>query len=126
MSKADFDVMWQLYKDLKKSSGERNTDLLVDMMEAKEGFHMDKEIWNEFIAIMRDYSKLQYQTSPSKYTAREHSWICYRYNQYRNEQSMAVGEAKQKIADEFGFSFDKVHKVIRDKFKDYSEKLKNK
>ena len=42
-SQADFEVMWQLYKDMKKSTGERNTLLLVDMMEADEGFYMTKE-----------------------------------------------------------------------------------
>ena len=43
-SQADFEVMWQLYKDMKKSTGERNTLVLVDMMEADEGFYMTKEI----------------------------------------------------------------------------------
>ena len=55
-SQADFEVMWQLYKDMKKSTGERNTLLLVDMMEADEGFYMTKEIWNEFKEIFIDYS----------------------------------------------------------------------
>ena len=43
-SQADFEVMLRLYKDIKKSTGERNTLLLVDMMEADEGFYMTIEI----------------------------------------------------------------------------------
>ena len=57
MSQAEFEVMWQLYKDMKKTTGERNTLLLVDMMEADGGFFMTKEIWKEFKEIFKDYSK---------------------------------------------------------------------
>ena len=51
VSEADFMVMWQLYKDMKKSTGERNTLLLVDMMDSNAGFYMTKEIWGEFEEI---------------------------------------------------------------------------
>lgn len=56
MSQTESEVMWQLYKDMKKTTGERNTLLLVDMMEAKEGFYMTKEIWDKFKEILKDYS----------------------------------------------------------------------
>ena len=49
MSQTESEVMWQLYKDMKKTTGERNTLLLVDMMEAKEGFYMTKEIWDKLL-----------------------------------------------------------------------------
>ena len=52
MSESDFMVMWQLYKDIKKRTKERNTLLLVDMMTADAGLYMTKEIF-------RDYSKFQ-------------------------------------------------------------------
>ena len=56
MSQTESEIMWQLYKDMKKTTGERNTLLLVDMMEAKEGFYMTKEIWDKFKEILKDYS----------------------------------------------------------------------
>ena len=80
-SQADFEVMWQLYKDMKKSTGERNTLLLVDMMEADEGFYMTKEIWKEFKEIFQDYSKYQYQANPRQQKERDESWIFWRYFQ---------------------------------------------
>ena len=52
MSESDFMVMWQLYKDIKKRTKQRNTLLLVDMMTADAGLYMTKEIF-------RDYSKFQ-------------------------------------------------------------------
>lgn len=54
MSQSDFEAMWQLYKHMKKRTGERNTLLLVDMMEANDGFFMTKEIWDEFKEIFKD------------------------------------------------------------------------
>ena len=122
-SQADFEVMWQLYKDMKKSTGERNTLLLVDMMEADEGFYMTKEIWNEFKEIFIDYSNYQYEAKPRKQKERDESLIFWRYFQHHVKGPMGVGEAKQAIADEFGWSFDRVDKVIKRKWKDtYSKK----
>ena len=40
-----------------RKTGERNTLLLVGMMEADEGFHMTIEIWNEFKEIFENAFK---------------------------------------------------------------------
>ena len=79
MSKVEFEAMWQLYKDNKKKTGERNTLLLVDMMEANESFYMTKEIWNEFKEIFKDYSHFQYRANKSKQKQRDESWIFWKY-----------------------------------------------
>lgn len=75
MSQSDFEAMWQLYKHMKKRTGERNTLLLVDMMEANDGFFMTKEIWDEFKEIFKDYSNYQYKANPAKQKERDESWI---------------------------------------------------
>lgn len=109
MSQSDFEAMWQLYKHMKKRTGERNTLLLVDMMEANEGFYMTKEIF-------KDYSNYQYKANPAKQKERDESWIFWRYFQHHVKGVMGIGEAKQSIADEFGWSFDRVDKVINRKW----------
>ena len=112
MSKVEFEAMWQLYKDNKKKTGERNTLLLVDMMEADEGFYMTKEIWNEFKEIFIDYSKFQYGADISKQKERDESWMFWRYFQKHIKEGKGVTQAKQEIADYFNWSFDRVDKVI--------------
>ena len=81
-SQADFKVLWQLYKDMKKSTGKRNTLLLVDMMEAQEGLFMTKQIWREFKEIFLEHVKIQYEANPRKQKERDESWIFWRYFQY--------------------------------------------
>ena len=81
-SQADFKVLWQLYKDMKKSTGKRNTLLLVDMMEAQEGLFMTKKIWREFKEIFLEHVKIQYEANPRKQKERDESWIFWRYFQY--------------------------------------------
>jgi hypothetical protein len=112
MSKVEFEAMWQLYKDNKKKTGERNTLLLVDMMEANESFYMTKEIWNEFKEIFKDYSHFQYRANKSKQKQRDESWIFWKYFHKHIKEGKGVTQAKQEIADEFNWSFDRVDKVI--------------
>ena len=88
-SQADFKVLWQLYKDMKKSTGKRNTLLrventllLVDMMKAQEGLFMTKKIWIEFKEIFLEHVKIQYEANPRKQKERDESWIFWRYFQY--------------------------------------------
>lgn len=91
MSEADFMVMWQLYKDIKKRTKERNTLLLVDMMTADAGFYMTKEIWDEFKEIFRDYSKFQYEANKTKQKERDESWMFWRYFQHHIKGGMGIG-----------------------------------
>ena len=112
MSKVEFEAMWQLYKDNKKKTGERNTLLLVDMMEANESFYMTKEIWNEFKEIFKDYSHFQYRANKSKQKQRDESWIFWKYFHKHIKEGKGVTQAKQEIADYFNWSFDRVDKVI--------------
>ena len=122
MSQSDFEAMWEFYKHMKKRTGERNTLLLVDMMEADEGFYMTKEIWNEFKEIFKDYRSYQYKANPAKQKERDESWIFWRYFQHHVKGGMGIVEAKQTIADEFGWTYDRVHKVISRKWKaNYAE-----
>ena len=116
MSEADFVVMWQLYKDMKKSTGERNTLLLVDMMDSNAGFYMTKEIWDEFKEIFKDYSNFQYEANKTKQKERDESWMFWRYFQHHVKDGFGVVETKQRIADEFGWTFDRVDKAINRKW----------
>ena len=116
MSQVDFQVMWELYKGTKKKTGERKTLLLVDMMEADEGCYMTKEIWNEFKEIFIDYSNFQYGADKSKQKERDESWMFWRYFQKHIKEGKGVTQAKQEIADEFNWSFDRVHQVIQRKW----------
>ena len=124
MSQAEFEVMWQLYKDMKKITGERNTLLLVDMMEADEGFYMTKEIWDEFKEIFKDYSNYQYEANPRKQKKRDESWIFWRYFQHHVKDGLKAGEAKQAITDEFDWTFDRVDQVIKRKWKNNYAKMR--
>ena len=81
-SQADFEVLWQLYKDMKKRTGKRNTLLLVDMMEAQEALFMTKKILREFKEIFLEHVKIQYEANPRKQKERDESWIFWRYFQY--------------------------------------------
>ena len=77
-----------------RKTGERNTLLLVGMMEAGEGFHMTIEIWNEFKEIFIDYSKLQYGADTSKQKERAESWVFWSYFQKHIKGGRGVGQAK--------------------------------
>lgn len=122
MTQRDFQAMWQFYKKIKSATKERNTLLLVDMMEANEGFYMTKEIWSEFKEIFKDYSKYQYDVNPSKQKERDESWMFWRYFQHYIKGGMGTVKAKQAIADEFGWTFDRVDKVINRKWdNEYAE-----
>lgn len=116
MSQSDFEAMWQFYKYTKNKYKERNTLLLVDMMEADGDFYMTKEIWKEFKEILRDYCNYQYEANPKKQKQRDESWMFWRYFQHHIKRGLGIGEAKQRIADEFGWTFDRVDKVINRKW----------
>ena len=123
MSQAEFEVMWQLYKEMQKCTGERNTLLLVDMMNAQEGFYVTKEIWRKFKKIFVAQANYQYDANPSKQKERDESWIFWRYFQYQVKVGMLIGDAKQNIAAEIYWPFGRGHKVIERKWKDtYSKK----
>ena len=85
--------MWWVIK-VPRKTGERNTLLLVGMMEADEGFHMTIEIWNEFKEIFIDYSKLQYGADKSKQKERDESWVFWSYFQKHIKEGRGVGQAK--------------------------------
>ena len=81
-------------KSAKKKTGERNTLLLVGMIEADEGFHLTIEIWNEFKERFIAYSKLQYGADKSKQKERDESWVFWSYFQKHIKEGRGVGQAK--------------------------------
>lgn len=117
----EFQVIWSLYKEHKKATGERNTHLLADLMEAEGGFYLNKEIWRELIQILREYGNFEYANNKLAHKKREREWIFWRYFQYHNKRGHTSTEAKEMIAKEFNFSFDKVDKVIQ---RHWDKKLK--
>ena len=110
----EFFALWELYK-LHKKEGKQNAALLADIMESDANFYMTKEIWRELITILREFDKFQRQENQTATRAAEESWIFWGH--YRNlRDGLGVTASKHSIAAHYGYSFDRVDKVIQRKY----------